>query len=91
MFEGQKPPLPPPIGPRDARIGKHIKQLGEASEDPVRFAEALRAFRDDVTLSAPQREAIFKTLAQDAAIGFFVLVTGKPLDLKAMLGPPEGE
>ncbi|MBK8013702.1 MAG: hypothetical protein IPK13_20430 [Deltaproteobacteria bacterium] len=91
MSEEGQPPPPAPIGPRDARIGKHIRRLSEASEDPAKFAEALRAFRDDVTLSAPQRDAIFKTLAQDAALGYFVLVTGKPLDLKTLLGPPEDE
>ena len=41
-------------------------------------------------MSSIHREAIYKTLAQDAAQAYFTFATGKPLNLEEILGePPE--
>lgn len=69
------------IGPRDRRIVKHIKAINDAGADIKKFASAIREVRDDPSLSSAHREAIWKTLAQDAAQAYFVFATGKPLDL----------
>jgi hypothetical protein len=77
----QHPQQPAATSPRDKRIVKHIRALGESGQDIEKFVGALKALRDDAGLTTPQREAIFKTLAQDAAQAYFVMVTGMPIDL----------
>jgi hypothetical protein len=71
---------PLPLPPRDKRIVRHIKAIAESGGDIDKFVKALQAFRDDASLTTAQREAVFKTLAQDAAHAYFVMVTGKPVD-----------
>lgn len=66
----------PEAAPRDPKIVAHIQALNEAGRDLDCFAERLRAVRDDSELSTGQREAIFKTLAQDAARAYMILVRG---------------
>ncbi|MCA9551487.1 MAG: hypothetical protein KC933_15735 [Myxococcales bacterium] len=79
------------ISPRDRRITKHIAAIGQAGSDLEAFAAAVRSVRDDPSLTSAHRDAIFKTLAQDAAQAFFVFATGKALDMEELLGeaPPE--
>jgi hypothetical protein len=77
------PPLPgatPSISPRDKRVVKHVRAIADAGSDIEKFVRALREFRDDLSLTTAQRDAIFKTLAQDASHAYFVMVTGKPID-----------
>lgn len=71
----------PSIPPRDKRIVKHIKAIAESGVDIEKFVKALHAFRDDASLTTAMREAIFKTMAQDAAQAYYVLVTGETIDL----------
>ncbi len=80
---------PPRIPPRDKRITRHITAIAEAGVDIEKFAAAVRAVRDDPSLTSAHREAIFKTLAQEAAQAYFVFATGRPLDLEQLLGNPE--
>jgi hypothetical protein len=68
------------IPPRDKRIVRHIKALSEAGTDIKKFIDALHAFRDDSSLTTGQRDAIFKTMAHDAAQAYYVIVTGKPIE-----------
>jgi hypothetical protein len=72
-------------GPRDKRIVKHIAAIKAAGMDIEKFEAALRAVRDDPQLSGAMREAIWKTLAQEAAQAYYVFTTGKPLDMDAMI------
>lgn len=76
------------LTPRDRRIKKHIHAIADAGTDIESFAAALRAVRDDPSLTSAHRDAIFKTLAQDAAQAYFVFATGKELDLEELLGEP---
>jgi hypothetical protein len=76
------------IGPRDPRILKHIQRISEAGLDLEAFAEALRGVQSDPALSSNHRDAIYKTLAQDAAQAYFTFATGKPLNLEELLGEP---
>lgn len=75
--------------PRDRRIVKHIKALGAAGMDIGAFSKALEAVRDDPNLSTAMREAIWKTLAQEAAQAYYVFTTGKPLDMDAAIAAYE--
>ena len=75
------------ITPRDKRIVRHVQAIAEAGVDIEKFADAIRGVRDDPALTSAHREAIFKTLAQDAAQAYFVFTTGKPLDLAELLSP----
>ncbi|MCK6550382.1 hypothetical protein L6R52_31385 [Myxococcota bacterium] len=77
------------LPPRDKRIVKHIRAMAEAGTDIEAFAKALQGMRDDASLTTAQRDAIFKTLAQDAAQAYYVMVTGKPIELEK-LGEPQG-
>lgn len=63
-------------GPRDPRVVAHIHALNDAGTDLERFGERLRAVRDDPALGDRQREAIFKTLAQDAARAYTLIIRG---------------
>lgn len=72
--------------PKDRRIVRHIQALADAGNDVKKFVTALERVRDDFSLSTAQREAIFKTLAQDAAAAYFVFATGKPIDLEELTG-----
>lgn len=84
-------PAPPhPLPPRDRRIVKHMRAIGEAGTDVEQFARALQGVRDDASLTTAQRDAIFKTLAQDAAQAYYVMVTGKPIDLEKLVADPKG-
>ncbi len=74
------------ITPRDRRITKHIRAIADAGTDIEGFAAALRAVRDDPSLTTAHREAIHKTIAQEAAQAYFVFATGKPLDMEELLG-----
>jgi hypothetical protein len=75
-----KPTLPP----RDKRIVKHIRAMAESGQEIEKFVKALQAFRDDAGLTTAQREAVLKTLAQDAAQAYYVMVTGEPIDLQKL-------
>jgi hypothetical protein len=72
------------LPPRDRRIVRHIRAIVEAGTDLTRFSRALQAMRDDPALSTGQREAIFKSLAQEAAQAYYVMATGEPIDLEAL-------
>jgi hypothetical protein len=74
------------ITPRDRRITKHIRAIADAGMDLEGFAAAVRSVRDDPSLTSAHREAIFKTLAQEASQAYFVFATGKPLDMEELLG-----
>lgn len=74
-----------PVTPRDPRIVKHMAAIAQAGTDIAAFAEAIEAVRDDPHLSAAKREAIWKTLAQEAAQAYYVFTTGKPLDMDAIV------
>lgn len=77
------------ISPRDRRITKHIRTIADAGTDIEKFAEALRGVRDDPALTSAHRDAIYKTLAQEASQAYFVFATGQEMDLEALLGSPE--
>ena len=77
-------PPPEQLTPRDKRIVRHVKALAEAGDDIPKFIDALHAFRDDASLTSAQREAIFKTLAQEAASAYYVIVTGNQIDFAKM-------
>lgn len=74
----------PQLPPRDKRIVKHMRAMAEAGTDIDQFTKALQAMRDDASLTTAQRDAIFKTLAQDAAQAYYVMVTGKPIELEKL-------
>ncbi len=74
------------ITPRDRRITKHIRAIADAGTDLEGFAAAIRSVRDDPSLTSAHREAIFKTLSQEAAQAYYVFATGKPLDMEELLG-----
>ena len=78
---------PEKLAPRDRRITRHIKAIAEAGVDVEKFAAAIRGVRDDPALTSAHREAIFKTLAQEAAQAYFVFATGKPIDFQQLLSP----
>lgn len=78
-----------PRPPRDRRIVKHVQALGSAGTDIDAFEQAVAAVRDDPQLSSAMREAIWKTLAQEAAQAFFVFTTGKALDMDAAIAAYE--
>src|SRR5262245_6587138 len=82
---------PAPFPPRDKRIVKHIRALEESGQDIEKFVTALRDIRDDASLTPPQREAIFKTMAQDAAQAYYVMVTGKPIELDKLVEQAQAE
>src|SRR6266436_3464334 len=71
---------PPPISPRDKRIVKHIRAFAECGSEIEKFVKSLHAFRDDASLTTAQRDAIFKTMAQDASHAYFLMVTGKDIE-----------
>lgn len=75
------------LPPRDRRIVKHIRAMAESGTDIEAFAKALQGMRDDASLTTAQRDAIFKTLAQDAAQAYYVMVTGKPIELEKLVEP----
>jgi hypothetical protein len=77
-------PQPPEGPPRDKRIVKHIRAMAEGGADIEKFVKALHAFRDDASLTSAQREAIFKTMAQDAAQAYYVMTTGEAIDLEKL-------
>jgi len=72
--------------PRDRRITRHIAAFTEAGSDIEKFAAALREVRDDPQLTTAHRDAIWKTLAQEAAQAYYVFATGKTIDIEKMLG-----
>lgn len=74
------------LGPRDRRITRHLRAIAEAGTDVEKFAAALQSMRDDGTIGRQHRDAIYKTLAQDAAQAYFAFVTGKPIDLETIVG-----
>jgi len=74
------------MGPRDRRITRHIAAIAEAGTDIEKFAAALRDVRDDPQLTTNHRDAIWKTLAQEAAQAYFVFTTGKTIDIEKMIG-----
>jgi hypothetical protein len=74
------------LGPRDRRITRHIAAIAEAGTDIEKFAAALRDVRDDPQLTTGHRDAIWKTLAHEAAQAYFVFTTGKPIDLEKLFG-----
>lgn len=80
------PDTPPQtLPPRDKRIVKHIKAIAESGPDIEKFVKALQAFRDDAGMTSAQRDAVFKTLAHDAAQAYYVMVTGKPIELEKLV------
>lgn len=83
----EKPKTEEKFTPRDQRIVKHVQEIAEAGQDIEKFAEALRAVRDDASLSSAHRGAIWKTLAQEAAQAYCVMVTGKQIDLEVLAKP----
>lgn len=72
------------LTPRDRRIVKHIEAIAEAGQDIEKFAAAVRDVRDDPKLTSAKREAIWKTLAQEAAQAYYVFATGKPIDFEKL-------
>ncbi len=76
----------PQWSPRDRQIVKHIEAIQEAGADPELFGEALTKVRDDPSLTSAQRDAIYKTLAQEAAQAYFVFASGKQLDMQELFG-----
>ena len=74
------------MSPRDQRIVKHLRQIAESGTDIEKFCEAVRGVRDDAGLTAAKRDAIWKTMAQEAAQAYFVFATGKQIDLEEILG-----
>lgn len=77
---------PETLGPRDRRIIRHVQALAEAGQDIEKFAAAVRDVRDDPRLTSAHREAIWKTMAQEAAQAYFVFATGKPIDIEKLIG-----
>jgi hypothetical protein len=74
------------MSPRDRRITRHINAIAEAGTDIEQFAAALREVRDDPQLTSAHRDAIWKTLAQEAAQAYFVFTTGKTIDIEKLIG-----
>lgn len=77
------------LGARDRRIVKHIRALAEAGTDIEKFAASVRSVRDDPSLTSAHRDAIYKTLAQEAAQAYYVFTTGKPINLEELVGKLE--
>lgn len=71
--------------PRDPRIVRHIEAIASAGTDVEAFSKAIEAVREDPNLSAAKRDAIWKTLAQEAAQAYYMFTTGQPLDMDAMI------
>lgn len=78
------------LSPRDRRITKHIRNIADAGTDIEAFAAAVRAVRDDPSLTSAHRDAIFKTLAQEAGQAYYVFTSGKQLDIEELLGKMPG-
>ncbi len=74
------------LSPRDRRITKHIAAIADSGTDIEKFAAAIREVRDDPQLTSHHRDAIWKTLAQEAAQAYFVFATGKPIDIEKIIG-----
>jgi len=74
------------LSPRDRKITRHIAAIAEAGTDIEEFAAALREVRDDPQLTTGHRDAIWKTLAQEAAQAYFVFTTGKPIEMEKLFG-----
>jgi hypothetical protein len=68
-------------GRRDQRIVHHIRALQETVGLEGPYASALNAVRDDSRLNQEQREAIYKTLAQQSLLWYIEACTGKPVSL----------
>lgn len=73
-----------PAPRRDQKIVAHIKALHQAAGDDEAYATALQAIRDDGTLKPPQREAIYKTLAQQSLLWYLEACSGNPIDLSQL-------
>lgn len=83
---GTLPPVDKPTLPRrDRRIVRHIQAIEAAGTSIEGFQKAIAAVRDDPNLSAAMREAIWKTLAQQAGQAYYVFTTGQPIDMDAMI------
>ena len=68
--------------PRDPRIVKHMRALAEAAEERSveKMTAALDGIRADELLSPQQRGAILKTIAQEQASAYHLIITGRAFD-----------
>lgn len=76
---------------RDQRIVRHIKALAAALGQEEAYQQALNGVRDDNGLTEAQREAIYKTLAQQSLLWYIEACSGKPVnfsELSAKLHSP---
>lgn len=69
---------------RDQRIVRHMKALEAALGQEEAYQQALNGVRDDNSLTPPQREAIYKTLAQQSLLWYIEALSGKPVDVEEL-------
>ena len=70
---------------RDQRIVRHIKALQEGLGHEEAYQQALNGIRDDNGLSDAQREAIYKTLAQQSLLWYIEAATGNPVNVEELV------
>lgn len=87
MSDEQTPPA------RDPAIVKHMRALGEAAEarSIELFTAALDAVREDPSLSPAQRGAILKTIAQEQAATYHMIITKTPFTERVGAPPPSSK
>ncbi|TNE46689.1 MAG: hypothetical protein EP343_22505 [Deltaproteobacteria bacterium] len=69
---------------RDQRIVRHMKALEAALGNEEAYQQALNGIRDDNALTGPQREAIYKTLAQQSLLWYIEALKGEPVDVEEL-------
>ena len=75
----------PTANPPPPRVHEHLEALRAAGLDTQKFFEALVAIRDDATLPAAQREAIYRIVAVECHAWYLEALLGEPIDrVKAM-------
>lgn len=68
------------------RVHEHLEKLRAAGLDTQAFFEALVDIRDDSTLPAAHREAIYKCIAMESYAWYLEALVGEPIDrVKAMV------
>jgi len=69
----------------DTRVQAHVERLRAAGLDTQRFFDALAAIRDDHTLPAAHRTALYRLIASECAVWYVEALRGEPLDRAQMM------
>ncbi|MEM7675275.1 MAG: hypothetical protein AAF449_04635 [Myxococcota bacterium] len=69
----------------DTRVQAHVERLRAAGLDTQRFFDALVAIRDDHSLPAAHRTALYRLIASECSIWYLEALRGAPLDRAQMM------